>query len=434
VIALLDSAALALPDTTAFELRDYKVKLTPDVIGRPSIGAEVGGYYGNGVYGGSYISLSDMLGNHNMMLSGSINGSLSDASFFGAYTFLKRRTNLSAALWQVPLYRYLGGGFFPLDIGGEQREVAANIFLRDVIRGGQVGLSYPFSTFRRIELNLTGVNYQSDILYRGLDLLSGQPIEIDQSTNGFSYVQPELAMVFDNSLFGWTGPIVGRRYRVQVSRTIGDIQFNEALVDFRNYMNWKQRVVFATRLVGLTRFGGQAERFGLFWGSPYYIRGYDYNSFRPTSDECEDSRQWGEETSLSRCPVRDQLVGASAAFINAELRVPVITELQIGFLGSFPPVDAVAFFDGGVAWDGRVCALVDYSRADNCAAGASREVRVTWDRKAGEDPFLVREPLFSYGVGLRVNVFYTVIRVDYAMPLNRADRSGMFSFSFGPSF
>src|SRR5690606_3860107 len=94
VMALLDSAAFALPDTSVFELREYRTKLTPDVIGRPSIGAEVGGYYGNGVYGGSYISLSDMLGNHNLMVSGSINGSLSDASFFGGYTFLKRRMNM----------------------------------------------------------------------------------------------------------------------------------------------------------------------------------------------------------------------------------------------------------------------------------------------------------------------------------------------------
>ena len=434
VIALLDSAALALPDTSVFEMRDYKTKLTPDIIGRPSIGADVGGYYGNGVYGGSYISLSDMLGNHNLMVSGSINGSLSDASFFGGYSFLKHRTNLNMALWQVPLYRYLGGGYFPLNVGGEEREVAANIFLRDVIRGGQLGLAYPLSTFRRIELNVTGVNYQSDILYRGFDALTFQPIEIDQSSAGFSYAQPEVAMVFDNSLFGWTGPVVGRRYRIQLSRTFGGIAFNEALVDFRNYMNWKQKVVLATRFVGLTRFGGESERFGLFWGGPYYIRGYDYNSFDPASNECVESRNWGEESSLSRCPARDQLVGSSAAFVNAEIRLPVITELQIGFLGSFPPVDAVAFFDGGLAWDSRVCGVVDFTRADSCAVGESHDVTIAWDRRAGQDPFLVREPLFSYGLGLRVNVFYTVIRIDYTWPVNRPDRSGMLSFSFGPSF
>jgi hypothetical protein len=33
-----------------------------------------------------------------------------------------------------------------------------------------------------------------------------------------------------------------------------------------------------------------------------------------------------------------------------------------------------------------------------------------------------------------MNVFYTVLRMDYAFPVNRGDRSGVFSLSFGPSF
>jgi hypothetical protein len=116
------------------------------------------------------------------------------------------------------------------------------------------------------------------------------------------------------------------------------------------------------------------------------------------------------------------------------VRFPIITELQLGALGNFPPVDAVAFFDGGVAWDNRVCRVPDYARADNCVPGESLPVRLTWDRKPGEDPFLVREPLFSYGVGLRMNVFYTILRLDYARPASRPGRSGILSFSLGPSF
>jgi Tol biopolymer transport system component len=434
VMALLDSAALALPDTLAFEHRDYKAKLTPDLIGRPSIGAEAGGYYDNGVYGGSYISLSDMLGNHNLLVSGSINGSFSDASFYGGYTFLKRRANLHAALWQMPLYSYLGGGYFNLDVRGEERPVAANVYRRDVIRGIQLGVSYPFSMYKRLELNATGVDYSSQVLYRGLDMYTYEPLEVDQEVDGLTYVQPEIALVHDNSLFGWTGPIMGRRYRAQISRTIGDLSFNEAMLDFRNYTNYKQRIVLATRLTALTRFGGDAQRFGLFWGGPYYIRGYDYNSFDAGATECTASRNFGNETSISRCPVRDQLVGASAAFLNAEVRFPLFTELQVGFVGAFPPVDAVAFFDGGAAWDAHVCSTYDYRNPDGCAVGEKQNVSLVWDRKPGQDPYLVREPLFSYGLGLRINVFYTVVRVDYAWPVNRPDRSGILSFSFGPSF
>jgi Tol biopolymer transport system component len=431
VVALLDSAALALPDTLDFEHADYKVKFTPDMIGRPTIGAQVGGYYGNGLYGGSYIALSDMLGNHNILAAANINGSLSDASFYGAYSFLKTRANFGFAFYQQPLYRYYRTGLVDLEIDGEAREALANVFIRDVIRGGQASLSYPFSTFRRVELGASAVHYARDILYRGVDPSTGEPLQQDEDIGSLKYVQPSAALVFDNSLFGWTGPIYGRRYRLQLSRTFGNLEFVEGLVDFRNYWNYKQKVVLAGRLVALTRFGENAEQFSLYWGGPYYIRGYDGGSFDPNGRECFDSRHYTGEASTSRCPVRDQLIGSSAAFVNMEVRVPVITELQIGFLGNFPPVDAVAFFDGGLAWDNEICAVAALGTAQ-CEQG--QKVNVVWDRKPGEDPYLVREPLFSYGVGLRINVFYTILRLDYAFPLNRPDRSGVFSVSFGPSF
>ncbi|MGH7552690.1 MAG: BamA/TamA family outer membrane protein, partial [Longimicrobiales bacterium] len=432
VVALLDSAALALPDTIAFEHRNYKVKFTPDMIGRPTIGANVGGYYGNGLYGGSFIALSDMLGNHNIVAAANINGSISDASFFGGYNFLKRRANVGFAFSQMPLYRYFGAAYMPLEVDGETRDALTNIFRRDLIRAGQVSMSYPFSTFRRIELGATGVYYRSDVLYRGVDRLTNEPLQKDERLNSLGYVQPLAALVFDNSLFGWTGPVYGRRYRLQVSRTFGDLGFSEGLLDFRNYWNYKQKVVLASRLVGLTRIGGDADRFALFWGGPYYIRGYDGSSFDLDGNECLDSRHYDDEPSLSRCPVRDQLIGSSAAFMNVELRVPVVTELQIGFLGNFPPIDAVAFFDGGLAWDSQICTVADLTRSSECAEGLP--VKVVWDRKPGQDPYLWREPLFSYGFGLRINVFYTILRLDYAFPLNRPDKSGLFSVSFGPSF
>jgi outer membrane protein assembly factor BamA len=253
-----------------------------------------------------------------------------------------------------------------------------------------------------------------------------------------SYLQPTAALVFDNSLFGWTGPIVGTRYRLQYSQTIGNFEFNEGLLDFRHYWNYKQSLVFATRFTTLTRFGQDAERSLGYWGGPYYIRGYDANSYDLESNDCVNSRLESPDPSLSRCPIRDQLIGSSAAFMNVELRVPVIKELQIGLLGSFPPIDLVTFFDGGLAWDQEVCLRTSALDPRRCESGHAQDVHVVWNRKSGQDPYLWREPLFSYGVGLRVNVFYTVLRLDYAIPLNRPDRQGfrdgIFSLSFGPSF
>jgi hypothetical protein len=434
VMALLDRPAESLPDTADFEFREYRPRLTADMIGRPTVGAEVGGYYNNAMFGGSYLTMSDMLGNHNLLVAASIDGALTDASFYTMYSQLKRRLNWGVSVWQQPYYSYLGGGYLPMTIRGQQRLVAANVFRRDMIRGAQFGASYPFSTFRRIEFSATGVSYGSRIMYRGVDVQTYELIEVDHNVDGFRYVQPQAALVFDNSIPGWTGPVYGRRYRAQLGRTFGGLEFSEALIDFRNYANWRQRIVFATRIVGLTRFGGDAERFALFWGGPHFIRGYDYNSFHAGSRECIASRHSDTGLSPSRCPVRDQLVGASALFLNTELRFPIVTELQLGAIGVFPPIDAVAFFDGGVAWDGRVCREFDFSRrGDICAPGQSVPVQVTWRRQTGEDPYLVRAPLYSYGVGLRINVFYTVLRLDYAFPANR-DSGPRFSIGLGPSF
>ncbi len=432
VIALLDSAALALPDTVGFEHRDYRIRLTPDLIGRPTIGAQVGGYYGNGLYGGSYIALSDMLGNHNVLAALAINGSLSDATFFAGYSFLKTRVNWSTAISQLPLYRYLGTGYVPLRVDGEDREALADVFLRDIVRSAQVSASYPFSAYRRVEVGASAVHYQTDAVYIGIDRITGEPLDESRRLDALGYFQPMAALVFDNSLFGWTGPVYGRRYRLQASRTLGGLHFTEGLVDFRNYWNIARRVVFAARALGLARYGPDSDRFPLYWGGPYFLRGYDGGSFDPDGEECSRGRFEGGVPSYSNCPARDQLIGSSAAFLNLEVRVPVITELQIGFLGSFPPVDAVAFFDAGLAWDERICRGSDFSRAERCADG--ERVRIVGARKPGQDPFLYREPLFSYGVGLRVNVFYAVLRLDYAFPLSRPDRSGRFSLSFGPSF
>ena len=438
VTALLDSASRALPDTLDFTHRDYKVKLTPDVIGRPTIGAQVGGHYGNGVYGGSYIALSDMLGNHNLVLAGNVNGSFSDASFLAGYNFLRTRANVGFAVEQLPIYRYYGSDYMTLNINGQPENVAASVFVRDVIRTAAAYVSYPFSTFKRLELGVSGVYYKSDVLYRGRYLRTDDPLDHSERIDDLGYVQPMVALVFDNSLFGWTGPIYGRRYRAQFSRTLGNFGFGEGLLDVRNYWNYKQNLVLATRLTGLLRFGPDASRFGVYWGGPYYVRGYDANSYRLEGSECADRRLYQTGESISPCPVRDQLIGSSAAFLNAELRVPIIRELQIGPLGVFPPVDLVTFIDGGLAWDREVCMTGSALDPRQCTRADAQPVTVVWQRKPGQDPYLVREPLFSYGAGLRLNIFYTILRLDYTLPLNRPSRPGLrdgiFSLSFGPSF
>jgi hypothetical protein len=374
--------------------------------------------------------LSDLLGNHNVLLAGQVNGSFSDALFFAGYHNLRQRYNWGVSAQQIPLYRLWAAGQGWLGESGQERPVLAYVLQRDLYRSAHGVVSYPFSTFRRVELGMSANWFRSDVLFQGQYLDTGEVLNQEERLWEMDFLQPSAALVFDNSLFGWTGPIYGRRYRVSVSRPLGDISFTEAMVDFRNYINIRQHLVFAARLTALVRQGEDGDRFPFYWGGPYFLRGYDANSFRFDSAECQ-----ADVSEVSACPALEQLIGSSAAIMNLEVRFPFIRELRLGPLGQFPPVDALVFFDGGVAWSDRVCVggRTGAPGVQDCPPDRSRDVRLTWRRDDGDDPMLVRQPLFSYGAGIRFNIFYAVLRFDYAMPLNRPG-GGVFSFSVGPSF
>ena len=111
-----------------------------------------------------------------------------------------------------------------------------------------------------------------------------------------------------------------------------------------------------------------------------------------------------------------QLLGSRVALANAELRFPVIRRFELGLLPiALPPVDGVVFYDAGLAW--------------------SRGQTVAIRRDKSDTQDLVRYPLTSYGVGIRLNLFnFALLRWDYAIPLDKPGRKGFWAWSLGPSF
>jgi outer membrane protein assembly factor BamA len=75
------------------------------------------------------------------------------------------------------------------------------------------------------------------------------------------------------------------------------------------------------------------------------------------------------------------------------------------------------FFDVGVAW----------------TPGFSQ---LTWNRTPEQDIVLYREPLTSYGIGLRANLFFAILRLDWATAPGRGSQfgRGIWSLSLGPIF
>src|SRR5439155_15136755 len=88
--------------TSEFTFKPYRTRYSPDYVAQPTIGYERDNF-GRGFFGGTAVSLSDILGNHTMVFSGSVNGRLSEAQVLALYANQAHRLN-----W------YFGGSQQPL--------------------------------------------------------------------------------------------------------------------------------------------------------------------------------------------------------------------------------------------------------------------------------------------------------------------------------
>jgi hypothetical protein len=417
VAALLDSATLALPDTAALELREYTVSLTPDYVGRPTIGAQAGGFYGNGVYGSSFVALSDMLGNHNMIIAGAIQGSFDNAQIFTSYTYLRNRLNFGVAFEQYPFFRFLGTRFE--EIPGQPGELGEfNVFQRDQFRSVETMAQYPLSSFARLDFSLSMSSIQQDLVFQGINRTSLESFSITLDGPTRIFFKPEVAYVSDSSLPGFTGPLGGRRLRLSGATTVGDLNMADALLDYRHYIPFPAGLTFAQRALSFTRFNvngsRDAEDFELAWGGPYFLRGYGPGTYGPI--ECEVSQ--GQSDFDLFCPAQREVIGSSVLLLNTEMRVPLLNPFKDDWLPlNFPPIEAAFFFDVGVAFTPGLTTLV-------------------WDRQPDQDLVLFREPLTSYGASLRMNLFFAILRIDYTIPRDRhrSFDSGIWTVSFGEMF
>jgi Tol biopolymer transport system component len=413
IAALMDSARYSLPDTSEFTLKDYRVKFTPDYVARPSIGYARDNF-GRGFFGGSAISLSDILGNHQMIFAGYVNGRISEAQILAAYANLSRRINWVAGLSQDPYYFLEPSSVeFNSPTAGENTLVT-NI-RRLVVRSAFGSAYYPISRFQRIEAGMRFANVDDAILqikepYDPITQFATRDAFLEtDNLPGVNYLQPSTALVFDNSLFGYVGPFYGRRYRIEFAQTLGDWRFSQVTADFRRYDRLIGPIVLASRLLYFGRIGRDAREFRIFAGSTDLIRGNTSGSYR--RNECFNSN---DQTSETGCAELDRLVGTQVGIGSVELRFPILNP-SFGLPAAVPPLEGAIFYDIGLAWD-------DLST-------------LKWRRESGDDPIRVRTPLKTLGFSVRTNLFgFAVARLDYSIPQNRPAVKGLWTFSLGPTF
>jgi Tol biopolymer transport system component len=407
VVAMRDNFLLGLPDRRRFAEADYETKLNLDYVGQPTlaVGKDPFGTY---VGGGVSFMFSDMLGNHTVGAMLQVNGTFDDLGGVVFYQNRKHRWDWGAAIQQIP---YLNGGYASgaTLVNGVPAIVELTQLDRQIDRSVNVFAAYPFSRAQRFEVSAAArrISFKSEIRTQIFDFNSGQLISEDKvklpSPEALSLAEGSAALVYDTSTFGATGPILGRRYRLEVSPTVGTVNYTGVTADVRQYVMPIRPYTLAARVLHYGRYGrgGDDDRFfPLYVGYPDLIRGYDYNSF--SADEC------GVSTDGS-CPVFDQLLGSRVLVANLELRFPPFGALGgKGFYGPIP-IDLVAFADAGIAWD--------------------RQNKATFLKNG------TRKWVKSVGAAARVNLFgYAVVEIDYVHPLDRPNKGWLWQFNLSPGW
>ena len=408
VASILDSGAVQLPDTNQFKQYKYHIRFSPDFVARPTVGYSRNNF-GNGVFGGTAISLSDMVGNNHLAFALSINGRLADAQGLAAYTNLSHRLQYAVGYQQSPYYFGEGSQFAQNPDGSiTEQDIIARYLNREAFA---IGI-YPLNRFTRFELGLTLADLERSFLVftTPFDRFGNQTDATKQQEVAGSskyYVEPSLSYVSDNTLFGYTGPIYGRRYRFGVTPAIGQFQWIGLLADYRRY----DAILFsyltiATRLTANLSYGRDADSLQKYLGYSDLIRGYDDRSFAITNANCPAGT-----INSQRC---NRLLGSKVAFGNIEVRFPLVRGGLAGAI-PLPPIEGAFFYDAGTTWfNGQ---------------------KVEFRRDSQDNPANVRSLLTSYGFGLRVNLFnYVILRWDYSIPQDSPGRHGFWQFSLYPTF
>ena len=410
IARLLDSATLALPDTSEFAFQKYRKHYTPDYVARPQIGY-VRDNTGNGIYGSTAITLSDVLGNNQLAFGIAINGRINEAYATASYANLSNRINWSIGATQIPYYFAEPSTITPTSDGGFETRINTRRLLSRYVQG--TGW-YPLSRFRRFEGDLR-VGFLDDALVSYVQKYNadGFPTQNAEyqtiSRPDVFFVVPTLAYVFDNTIFGYVGPYLGTRYRVALSQSIGTWQYTQLLLDYRRYTQIKGPVVFAFRGLFYGRRGPDANQFDIFIGTPDLVRGHTSGSYQ--RNECT------AQTSGAICIPLNRLVSQQLAIANFELRFPLLTPQMKFMPKGLPPIEGVAFFDAGLSWNQN--SVVRWSVPDNDTA-----------------PINYRAPVYAWGVGARMNLYgLLILRLDWAFPLQRQPYYGNYvTLSLGPTF
>ena len=430
-----------------FTVEPYHPSFSLDALGQPSIGVATGGPFGTGVAGGVSAFFGDQLSDQQIVTAIQANGTVKDIGGAVYYQNLRRRWNYGAGLEHIP---YLTGGVLAGDTGsvygtndpicGSANAPNGNCYniyqllQRIYVDQASFLTSYPFSSTRRFEFNLSATRLAYDEEIDELTIAGGQLVAQQRNSRAgpppVYYVQPQVALAGDNSFAAFTSPVAGSRWRLEYSPTVGSFNFQTALADYRKYV-FMQPFSLAFRAMHYGRYGKDSENgqlYPLYLGEETLIRGYGYGSIDP-STECTSRAQQAPGS----CPVLDRLFGSRLAVANLEFRIPLFGTSEFGLLDiPFLPVELSPFFDAGVAYTS--------TEAPDWRLTRDAGSPLTCNNSSSVQQFTFsgcadRIPVFSTGLSARINVLgYLILEAYFAHPFQRPEKSWVWGFQLAPGW
>ena len=391
-----EASADFVKDTTdltdeGYVSKAYKTRFTLDL---------VNGYASfNNVFGAQGMTMfafSDILGDHQIYFGTEMVIDLKRSDYFFSYAYLTRPTDYYFSISHIANEYFLG-----YDMNGYQhRGLLRNFSLMSY-------LSHPFSRFMRVEGGLS-YHYFSFSEWQEVNYYEFEEV----SNEDFSVVLPVTSWVYDNTVYGYTGPIDGFRQNTTLVVSPGwgskKMDFKTLKMDFRKYYKIGRYSSLAGRLTLGTSRGANKQKFYL-GGLQNWIYGTgetdgvkDNSHFRNNLLNGENDL---EDVFFSEfvVPVRGrrymEQVGSNVALANFEFRFPFLLALGVPEKFMISNLGSHLFFDIGTAWD-------KGSEFEGSIAG--------------------------FGWGMKINMGYFLLRIDSAWDINESGYSKpQYYFSLG---
>jgi WD40 repeat protein len=279
---------------------------------RPPIGAIIS--TDGSIYGGTALSFSDLLGDHNFSLLAYQVRSF--RSYVFSYANLKKRFQYLAEAFQYTMFYYTPYSY--LDYSYYEFLSYRDALATRTMMGARFTGFYPFNRYYRAQVGLSFLKYEEDFYDPYLFQQMGQ----QNQAYGYFFNGNSLSLSADligeTTNFRYYGPYSGNTFLLGLNQAIpinkDFIRNTTAQVDLRQYLPIGGDSLFAFRLYAMASLG--RNPYVSYWGGNNQVRSsYYYN-----------------------------IIGNMGWYANFEFRIPLINAAST-IIGQIGPVRGVFFVD-----------------------------------------------------------------------------------------